>query len=62
MMTESAKKKAWMRANTTMVTVKMLNKGDADLIAYLEGKQKATVIKAALREYMANHAGKEGNE
>ena len=38
-----------------MVTVKMVNKSDADLLEFLEGKQKATVIKAALREYMINH-------
>ena len=54
-MPDSEAKKEWMRANTTMVTVKMTNKGDADLLRFLEGKQKATVIKAALREYMANH-------
>ena len=54
-MPDSEAKKEWMRANTTMVTVKMTNKGDADLLRFQEGKQKATVIKAALREYMANH-------
>ena len=58
-MPDSAAKKAWMRENTTMVTVKMLNKGDADILAFLEGKKKATVIKAALREYMERHE-KEG--
>ena len=57
MMPESEAKKKWMRENTTMVTVKMTNKGDADLLQYLEGKQKATIIKAALREYMKNHGG-----
>ena len=54
-MPDSTAKKEWMKANTTMVTVKMTNKGDADLLRYLDGKTKATVIKAALREYMKNH-------
>ena len=54
-MPDSTAKKEWMKANTTMVTVKMTNKGDADLLRYLDGKAKATVIKAALREYMKNH-------
>lgn len=57
-MTDSEAKKEWMRKNTTMVTVKMVNKRDADLLAYLADKPKATVIKQALREYMANHADK----
>lgn len=54
-MPDSTAKKEWMKANTTMVTVKMTNKGDADLLRYLDGKAKATVIKAALREYMERH-------
>lgn len=52
---ESEAKKRWMRENTTMITVKMVNKSDADILQFLEGKQKATIIKAALREYMKNH-------
>ena len=56
-MPDSEAKSKWMRENTVMVTVKMMNKKDADILAFLEGKQKATVIKAALREYMENHKG-----
>lgn len=56
-MPDSEAKKAWMRDNTTMVSVKMLNKGDADILEFLQGKPKATIIKAALREYMENHQG-----
>lgn len=52
---ESEAKKRWMRENTTMITVKMVNKSDSDILQFLEGKQKATIIKLALREYMANH-------
>lgn len=54
-MPDSEAKKEWMKANTTMVTVKMLNKSDADILEYLKDKAKATVIKAALREYIENH-------
>ena len=54
-MTDSPAKKQWMKDNTTMVTVKMVNKSDSDLLRYLDGKAKATVIKAALREYMERH-------
>ena len=57
MMPDSEAKSKWMKENTTMVTVKMMNKSDADILKYLEGKQKATIIKAALREYMENHPG-----
>lgn len=56
---DSEAKKAWMRENTTMVTVKMVNKTDADILEYLQGKAKATIIKAALREYMTNHKEEE---
>lgn len=52
---ESEAKKAWMRDNTTMVSVKMVNKSDADILEYLQGEAKATIIKAALREYMERH-------
>ena len=54
-MAEPKSQKRWMKENSKMVTVKLMNKGDADLIAFLDGKAKATVIKAALREYIANH-------
>lgn len=54
-MPDSEAKKAWMKSNTTMVSVKMLNKGDADILEFLRDKPKATIIKQALREYMSNH-------
>lgn len=56
-MPDSEKKKEWMKANTTMITCKMVNKTDEDILAFLQGKAKATIIKAALREYMKNHEG-----
>ena len=54
-MPDSEAKKAWMREHTTMISVKMVNKSDADILEYLQGKAKATIIKAALREYIENH-------
>lgn len=52
---ESEAKKRWMQNNTTMISVKMINKSDADILEYLQGEAKATIIKAALREYMERH-------
>ena len=53
---------AWQKSGTTVITMRLQNKADADILEYFEsmvneeekiGKQ--TIIKAALREYMANH-------
>ena len=60
-MPDSEAKKKWMKNNSTMVGVKMMNKKDADILEFLEGKSKATVIKSALREYIQNHSGEEKN-
>ncbi len=49
---DSEAKKTWMKNNSTIVTVKFMNKGDDDILNYLEGKAKATVIKKALRLLM----------
>lgn len=38
-----------------IITIKFLHKEDADILEYLDKHAKATVIKAALREYMQNH-------
>ena len=55
-MPESEAKTRWMRENTTNLTIKFMHKSDADILAFLEGKTKAAVIKTALREYMTIHA------
>ena len=55
MMPESKAKMRWMRENTANLTIKFMHKSDADILAFLEGKTKATVIKEAIREYMKNH-------
>lgn len=49
------RKAAWDKENTVMVTTKLQKNTDADILRFLEGKQKQTVIKLALREYMENH-------
>ncbi len=49
------RKAAWDKENTVMTTVKLQKNTDADILRFLEGKQKQTVIKLALREYMKNH-------
>ena len=56
-MPESAAKKKWMRENTTVITVKFTHNTEKDLLDFLSDKPKATIIKEALREYMANHPG-----
>ena len=45
----------WMKENTVMINARLTKNTDADIIEYLQGKQKATLIKAAIREYMSNH-------
>ena len=45
----------WKKENTVMITMRLQKGTDADILQFLDGKQKQTVIKAALREYMENH-------
>ena len=57
-------KKRWDKENVLFVTTKLFrtvgeNKNDQDIIDYLEGKSRGTVIKAALREYIENHKEEE---
>lgn len=54
-MGESEAKRKWMKENTVIIAAKLYRKNDNDILDYLQGKQTATVIKAALREYMQNH-------
>ncbi len=56
-MPDSEAKTRWMRENSKNLTVKFMNKSDKDILDFLEGKPKATIIKLALREYMENHRG-----
>lgn len=58
-MPDSEAKKQWMKENSTKVTIKMMNKSDADILEYLSSRPTATTIKLALREYMENHSEEE---
>jgi len=53
---ESEAKRKWQKENTVMIPVKLQKSTDADILQYLEGKKRQTVIKEALREYIANHS------
>ena len=55
MMPESEAKKRWMKENTKIINAKLTINQDSDIIEYLKDKPTATIIKAAIREYMQNH-------
>ena len=54
-MPESESRKRWVKENKQFFGFKLHKKNDEDIIKFLEGKQYATVIKLALREYIKNH-------
>jgi hypothetical protein len=59
-MGDSEAKKKWDKDNVLFVGFKLFRevkgkRNDQDITDFLEGKVKGEVIKAALREYMANH-------
>lgn len=56
-MPETEAKKKWQKENTVFIGVKLQKSTDAEILAYLDGKAKQTVIKAALKEYIENHKG-----
>ena len=58
-MAESEAYKKWAKEKTTMITMRLQKSTDADILRFLEGKQKQTIIKLALREYMENHSEEE---
>ena len=47
--------KNWAKEKTVMISLRFQKSTDADIIAYLEDKPKQTIIKEALREYIAAH-------
>ncbi len=51
----SERKYKWDKENSTMIAAKLLYTTDADIIAFLDGKAKQTMIKKALRYYMQMH-------
>lgn len=50
---DSEAKKAWIKANSKIVSFKLMNKSDADILEYLKTVPTGPTIKAALREYMS---------
>lgn len=59
-MPDSQAKRDWMAKNTTMITLKLNNHTDADILAAIEGKSKQTEIKRLVRAGMARE--KEANK
>ena len=58
-MPDCKSKKDWDKNNVLFVTTKLFANTDSDIIEFLDGKPRATTIKLALREYMANHQGED---
>lgn len=48
-MPDSDAKRKWDANNTTIVTLKLNNRTDADILAALDGKAKQTEIKRLIR-------------
>ena len=51
----SEKRKAWEKENTVVISIKLQRSTDADILRYLNGKSKQTIIKLALRGYMEKY-------
>ena len=59
-MPDSDAKKKWIKDNTIIFSIKLMKRTEPDIIEFLEkyqeqGISKATVFKAALREFIENH-------
>lgn len=59
-MSERESKKAWMKENSIMITVRLMRRTEDDIVSFMDKMQekgiaRGTVIKSALREYMKNH-------
>ena len=60
-MPDSAAKKAWIKENSIMVSIKLMKRTESDIIEYFEaqkalGNDRSTLIKKAIREYIAAHS------
>jgi uncharacterized protein (DUF4415 family) len=49
---KNARQQLWDKENTVQISIKLQKATDADIIAFLDGKSKQTVIKEALRRMM----------
>lgn len=54
-MTIPESQRRWMKENTVVINARLTRNQDQDILDYLKNRPTATVIKAALREYMQNH-------
>lgn len=54
---ETEAHKRWMKENSRIYSVRVMKNTEADIFEFLQGKEVATIIKIALREYMENHKG-----
>ena len=64
---ESEAKKKWMKENSSSFSIRLMSRTEADIIDYLDkmtqrGVGKGTILKLALREYMANHPEENGGD
>ena len=57
----NARQQAWDKENTVHVSVKLQKTTDADIIEFLDGKSRQTVIKEALRRMMQEENGHEND-
>ena len=55
----NARQQAWDKENTVHVSIKLQKTTDADIIEFLDGKSRQTVIKEALRRMMQEENGHE---
>ena len=49
---KNVRQQLWDKENTVQISIKLQRTTDADIIAFLDGKSKQTVIKEALRRMM----------
>ena len=58
-MAETEAYKKWSREKTVVISMRLQKSTDADILSFLDGKQKQTIFKQAIREYIANHKEQE---
>ena len=57
---KNTRQQLWDKENTVQISIKLQKTTDADIIAFLDGKPRQTVIKEALRR-MISEAANETN-
>ena len=57
---KNIRQQLWDKENTVQISIKLQKTTDADIIAFLDGKPRQTVIKEALRR-MISEAANEAN-